>query len=52
MLCEPYIEALLVDANQADAVWRAWKSGLIKDAEAAQAWLEMAEQQRACGPHP
>ena len=46
-------EALLVDSDSADNVWRAWNVGLISDAEAAREWSgiegEIAAQQRASG---
>ena len=38
MLTELYIEALLVDAEAADAVWNAWDAGVILDELAALAW--------------
>ena len=38
MLAELYIEALLVDAEAADAVWNAWDAGVILDELAALAW--------------
>ena len=38
MLTEMYIEALLVDEDLADQVWRAWDDGLIPDELAAIAW--------------
>ena len=38
MLCEIYIEALLVDEDLADVVWEAWDSGEINDELAAIAW--------------
>jgi len=36
MLTETYIEALLVDEEQADQVWEAWTKGEIDDQVA---WL-------------
>ncbi len=38
MLCEMYIEALLVDEVLADQVWVAWDAGEIDDSIAAWAW--------------
>ena len=38
MLTELYIEALLVDAKGADAVWDAWDQGKLSDFVAAWAW--------------
>ena len=38
MLTELYIEALLVNAEQADQVWEAWNAGLIPDDLAAVTW--------------
>jgi len=43
MLCESYIEALLVDPDQADRVWQDWYGGLISDAAAAQEWSRIVE---------
>ena len=37
MLCEAYIEALLVDEELADQVWEMWEAGLILDELAAYA---------------
>ena len=42
MLTELYIEALLVDEEQADMVWEALDVGLIPDELAAIAWLLLA----------
>ncbi len=41
MLTEIYIEALLVDEELADLVWKAWYAGEISDAVAAWAWLQV-----------
>ncbi len=38
MLAEIYIEALLVDKDLADQVWKAWDDGLIPDDLAARTW--------------
>ncbi len=38
MLCEIYIEALLVDEEGADAVWEAWNDGEIDDMTAWLIW--------------
>ncbi len=38
MLCEAYIEALLVDEALADQVWEAWDKGKIEDQMAWLAW--------------
>ncbi len=38
MLTEIYIEALLVDEELADQVWKAWDAGEIDDATAWVAW--------------
>lgn len=38
MLTELYIEALLVDEDFADQVWKAWNVGLIPDELALCAW--------------
>ncbi len=38
MLCEIYIEALLVDEELADQVWEAWDAGAIADMTAWLAW--------------
>ncbi len=47
MLTEAYIEALLVDEDQADLVWELWDAGLIPDDVAAWAWCIVASE-RAC----
>ncbi len=38
MLTEAYIEALLVDEEAADLVWRTWDAGLSDNELAAWAW--------------
>ena len=38
MLTEIYIEALLVDEEAADHVWKAWDKGNIDDRLAALTW--------------
>ncbi len=38
MLTELYVEALLVDEEQADQVWYMWDAGVIPDDLAAWAW--------------
>jgi hypothetical protein len=42
MLTELYIEALLVDEELADMVWKAWNAGLISDEMAAIAWWQVS----------
>ncbi len=42
MLCEAYIEALLVDEDLADQVWEAWDAGEVDDQLAFLAWLLVA----------
>ncbi len=42
MLTEAYIEALLVDEELADQVWKAWDAGEIDDAIACIAWMLIA----------
>ncbi len=42
MLTEIYIEALLVDKELADQVWKLWNVGLITDDLAAWAWCILA----------
>jgi len=42
MLERQYVEALLVDAVLADAVWALWDAGVITDADAARAWMRVA----------
>ena len=44
MLCEIYIEALLVDEDLADQVWEAWDKGKIDDRLALLAWWLLAIQ--------
>ena len=39
MLTEIYIEALLIDEELADQVWKAWDKGEIDDGAAYFAWL-------------
>ncbi len=39
MLTETYIEALLVDEEQADQVWEAWDAGEIDDSAVAWYWV-------------
>ena len=39
MLTAIYMEALLVDEEQADLVWEAWDEGEIDDGAAYFAWL-------------
>ncbi len=39
MLTEIYIEALLVDVNQADQVWEAWNTGEVNDEIVCIAWM-------------
>ena len=38
MLTEVYLEALLVDEELANQVWKAWDSGEIDDLSACVAW--------------
>ncbi len=42
MLAEIYVQALLVDENQADQVWEAWDKGEIDDRMAWLAWWLIA----------
>ena len=42
MFTEIYIEALLIDGELADQVWRAWDAGRISDEFAALAWWFVA----------
>ncbi len=42
MPCEAYIEALLVDEELADQVWKAWDLEKTEDAVALLAWLMVA----------
>ena len=42
MLVEIYIEALLVDEEMADDVWKQWSTGVITDDAAVWAWLILA----------
>ena len=42
MLTEVYIEALLVDEELADQVWKAWDAGKADDQIAWIAWLLIA----------
>ncbi len=42
MLTEIYIEALLVDEDLADRVWKAWDTGETGDETACIAWMLIA----------
>ncbi len=42
MLTEIYIEALLVDEELADLVWKAWDTGETDDQTACIAWMLIA----------
>ncbi len=42
MLTEIYIEALLVDEELADQVWKAWDKGEIDDQTVCIAWVLIA----------
>jgi hypothetical protein len=42
ILAEIYIEALLVDEEMADDVWKQWSAGVITDDAAVWAWLILA----------
>ena len=42
MFSEIYIEALLVDEDLADQVWKLWNTGVISDEVAANAWCILA----------
>ena len=42
MLTAIYIEALLVDEDLADKVWKLWDVGVIGDELAVIAWLQLA----------
>ncbi len=44
MLSEIYIEALLVDKELADQVWKAWDGGKISDLEAVWYWWMIVEK--------
>ena len=45
MLCEAYIEALLVDEELADQVWEAWDKGEIDEGTVCLAWWWIAQQE-------
>ncbi len=51
MLTEIYIEALLVDKEQADQVWEAWDAGEIDDLSAWTAWLIVALRCNSSNPY-
>ncbi len=42
MLTRIYVEALLVDEELADQVWKAWDAGVITDSLAALGWFILA----------
>ena len=44
MLCEIYIEALLVDEELADQVWELWAHSDIDDQLAALAWVLLSNR--------
>ena len=44
MLVHLYIEALLVDEELADQVWKAWDAGELNDAAACIAWMLIIKQ--------
>ncbi len=44
MLTEIYIEALLVDEDLADQVWKEWDTGKIDDQIACIAWVLIVER--------
>ncbi len=48
MLTEIYIEALLVDEELADQVWKAWDKGEIDDLTAWFAWQQIALFDQMC----
>ena len=50
MLTEIYIEALLVDEELPDEVWKLWDQGLISDELAAWAWWLMFSTQWSLPP--
>ena len=42
MLCDIYIEALLVDEDLADQVWEEWDAGELSDASACIPWQQIS----------
>ncbi len=44
MFTEIYIDALLVDEELADQVWKAWDAGEIDDQSACIAWVLIVER--------
>ena len=57
MLCEIYVEGLLVNEELADQVWKLWYVGLVSDELAAVAWLVISQEKWAmprpiCGADP
>ncbi len=44
MLAESYIEALLVDEDAADQIWRSWDKGEIDDMCVFISWIIIADQ--------
>ena len=44
MLTEIYIEALLVDKELADQVWKIWDAGKLNDVAACRAWMLIVER--------
>lgn len=51
MLTEAYIEALLVDEELADQVWKLWDAGLVSDDLASLAWWLVWILNQACRTH-
>ena len=51
MLVEIYIEALLVDANEADRIWDSWNMGRLDDRQALHAWTRVYQRVDPVAPH-
>lgn len=52
MLCEAYIEALLVDEDAADQVFEAWDEGEIDDFPTFLAWWWIANSRGCSSTNP
>ena len=44
MLCELYIEALLVDERMTDQIWEAWLTGKVGSLTASLMWLLIVDR--------
>jgi hypothetical protein len=52
MLCQAYVEALLVDEQLADQVWELWHDGATDDETAYIAWMLIAQTKISLEVYP